>query len=311
MANFQKHGKNVHGLTLKAPGQKSYEIGLWGPLDPRNNQELTVAPAPANAAIMCKSGKMIGTRVRVWSIAGLPPGSTLITAFDAGGAVWTSVTIDTSPAGGGGASGPGRLYTEHANERRTKTTTPTAKEVVDMLFAEWAELTQAGARTLTAQFMGETGSGRYCFNWNLGNVKSPSQNVPHMYLRNVWECMSESQAASAVTANSELVHIATEDEIKKHGWRCKNTVVVFNPPHPACRFRAYDSLREGAQRWLGHHKGIAAKNAIYLEKLNAGDIPAVAHILKQNKYYTAAESDYRAAMERHRKEIDRSLGPIN
>ena len=60
----------------------------------------------------------------------------------------------------------GRKYTASPHEVVTKTTTPTPRQVVDMLVANWNALTENGARTLTAQFMAETGGGKYCFNWN-------------------------------------------------------------------------------------------------------------------------------------------------
>ena len=74
-------------------------------------------------------------------------------------------------------------YTSNPNEVPTQTTTPSALDVVNMLLHVWTALNQNGARTLTAQFMAETGEGRFCFNWNLGNVKAAATD-PHMYLHN-------------------------------------------------------------------------------------------------------------------------------
>lgn len=207
-----------------------------------------------------------------------------------------------SPAPAGG-----RKYTGNPNEVATSTTTPAPRQVVDMLLSSWSVLNENGARTLTAQFMAETGSGKFCFNWNLGNVKAGA-NDPHMYLRNVWECDSRAGAEAQVAKANGLAHIATADEIKAHGWKCPNTVVVFDPPHPQCRFRAYASLQDGAQRWLAHHQRIAKGNAGYVTALNAGDIGSVAHALKQARYYTAAEADYAKLMTRMRAQIDRALG---
>jgi len=47
-----------------------------------------------------------------------------------------------------------------------------------MLRAGWSEVTEQGARTLTAQFLHETSGGASCYNWNLGNVKATNTNVP-------------------------------------------------------------------------------------------------------------------------------------
>jgi hypothetical protein len=306
MANFQKHGKNVNGEILRAPGAKSYELGLWGPVDIRSNTELTVSTSPLNASVVLQSGKMLpGQPVRLWIVSNLPAGPTVLVAKDSGGAVWSQVTIDTAPA----SSAPGKKYTDAANEFPVQRTTPTAAQVVGMLQLSWPELTPNGARTLTAQFMAETGGGKYCFNWNLGNVKAGA-NDPHMYLANVWECDSQAGADGQVARAGGLARIATAEESAKHGWKCPNVVVVFSPPHAQCRFRAYSSLADGAQRWLSHHKTIAANNPDFLTAINAGDVAAVAHSLKMARYYTAAEADYARAMTRTKADIDKQLGPL-
>lgn len=214
-----------------------------------------------------------------------------------------------SGAASPGASAGGRKYTANPNEVATKTTTPTPRQVVDMLRANWGALTENGARMLTAQFMAETGGGKHCFNWNLGNVKSGA-NQPHMYLHNTWECGSAAEAQAQVAKGNGLARLATADEIKKHGWKCPEVVMVFDPPHPTSRFRAYASLEDGAQLWLDHHELIAGKNPNYVTALNAGDIGAVARALKQARYYTAAEADYARAMTRTKADIDRALGPL-
>jgi hypothetical protein len=307
MANFQKHGQNVNGQVLTAPGAKTYELGLWGPIDTRTMTELVVSISPPNPAVTIKrAGLLPGQNVRVWHFTGLPAGRTLVEAKDSGGLTWTSVTIDTTP----GTPAGGRKYTDNPNEVVTKQTTPTPREVVNMLLSAWSGLTDNGARTLTAQFMAETGGGKYCFNWNLGNVKEPTGNAPHMYLHNTWECHSQAEAAAQVARANGLVRLATADEIKKHGWKCPQAVVVYDPPHPVSRFRAYGSLQDGAQRWLGHHQRIARADPNFVTALNAGDIAAVAHALKKARYYSAAEADYARAMTRTKEQVDRALGPL-
>jgi hypothetical protein len=129
-----------------------------------------------------------------------------------------------------------------------------------------------------------------------------------MYLHNVWECDSQSGAEAQVTKAGGLAHIADKDEAKKHGWSCPGAVVVFQPPHAQCRFRAYSSLADGAQRWLGHHQKIAQKNPNFLTALNNGDVDAVAHALKQAGYYTASEASYASAMKGKKAKIDKELG---
>lgn len=68
---------------------------------------------------------------------------------------------------------PGKKYTDHQNEMPAKKTTPEVREVVKFICEAWDELNEHGVRTLAAQFMYETAGGKSCFNWNLGNKKSP------------------------------------------------------------------------------------------------------------------------------------------
>jgi len=208
------------------------------------------------------------------------------------------------------SSGTGTKYTNNPLEEITTKTTPSARDVIAVLKTNWPELTENGARTLTAQFMHETGSGKYCFNWNLGNVKAGA-NEPHMYLKGVWEVVgSEAAAESEATKANGLAHVASADEIKKHGWSCPEgkAIVVFDPPHPQARFRAYASLSDGAQRWIGLHKKIAQKFTNYLTDVNAGDCAKVAKTLKQAGYYTGGEQDYANNMTSIKKKIDAELG---
>lgn len=307
MANFQKDNRNVHGTLLQVPFGKPFELGLWGPIDIRNMTELDVSARTPNPAVTITRGKMLpGQPVRVLIISGLPAGQTVLEAKDLGGFVWTSVTLDTTPA----AAAPATKYTNNANEVLTQQTPLTPAPVVTLLLANWSALTANGARTLTAQVMTETG-GTHCYNWNVGNVKSGA-NDPHMYLRNVWEVDTPEKAATQVAGAGGLARIATDDEITKHGWARKEgkTIVVYNPPHAQCRFRAYTSLQDGAQRWLGKHQTIAGQNADYVANLNAGSITAVARALTQARYFTQDEAIYAAGMTRWKRDIDKALGPI-
>lgn len=202
-----------------------------------------------------------------------------------------------------------KKYTDNPNEVTTKRTTPSANDVVTLLRQAWPELTENGARTLTAQFMHETGGGKYCFNWNLGNVKAGASEL-HMYLHGVWEVDTPERAKGQVDKSNGLAHIATDEEIKQHGWSCPTgkSVAVFDPPHVQCRFRAYVSLQDGAQKWMGTHKSIAGKNPNYLADVNKGDCAAVAKDLKNAGYYTGGEADYARSMTSKKAEIDKSLG---
>lgn len=195
-------------------------------------------------------------------------------------------------------------------EVATTATQPTPRQVVTMLAKTWPELNSVGARTLAAQFMAETGAGRHCFNWNLGNIRA-RPNEPHMYLQGVWEVASAKSAHAQVAKAHGLAHIATREEIKKNGWACPHgtLIVVFDGHHPRCRFRAYASLAEGVRYWVAHHRHLAREHPTFVPALNGGDVDAVAHVLKAAHYYTAAPSDYARRMAESKAEIDRTLGP--
>jgi hypothetical protein len=179
-----------------------------------------------------------------------------------------------------------------------------------MLRASWSELTAAGARTLAAQWAGETGWGQSCFNWNLGNVKAGPDD-PHMYLAGVWEVFGSNRAAqSAVDNSAGFAHVATADEIRKHGWTVQGgqAIAVFYPPHPQCRFRSYSNFQQGAEQWVHRYQRIARRNPDFLTAVNAGDVPGTAHALAQVHYYTLDETAYANTMARNKAEIDRRLG---
>ncbi|GEM_PF-1530120 len=204
-----------------------------------------------------------------------------------------------------------KKYTDSPNEVLAQKTKPTPREVVKMLLETWSELKENGARTLTAQFMHETGNGNHCYNWNLGNVKG-KEKYPHHYLKNVWEIKSREVAKKDVSEGNGLAKIADAELKKKKGWTCPagKEVVVYQPDHKEAMWHSYTSLQDGAEQWINHHKRTQTKNHKYITRLNEGDCSAVAKILKETGYYTADESDYANGMTKIKKRIDNELGAI-
>jgi hypothetical protein len=119
MANFQKHGRNVHGQVLPATTQQ-FELGLWGPIDTRTSTELSVSISPPNPAVRIQRAGMVpGQNVRVWQFTGLPAGRTLVEAKDSGGAVWSSVTLEIKTARTGPRFGnDGSIPSQHMGRVR-------------------------------------------------------------------------------------------------------------------------------------------------------------------------------------------------
>jgi flagellar protein FlgJ len=118
----------------------------------------------------------------------------------------------------------------------------------------------------------ETGSTASMWNNNIGNFKySPSKNpendnVKYIMLNNVWEILGGKK-------------------------------VIFQPPHVATWFRAFDTLEEGVAFHLDHLKNKRYKNS--WQAVEKGDPILFAHLLKVAGYYTAPEADYAKGMNFH------------
>jgi flagellum-specific peptidoglycan hydrolase FlgJ len=72
-------------------------------------------------------------------------------------------------------------------------------------------------------------------------------------------------------------------------------VVWYEPPHPACRFRAFHTLIEGAADHLAFLRGMRRYAGAW-EQVLAGDPRAFVRALKLAGYFTAAERPYEGAV---------------
>ena len=177
---------------------------------------------------------------------------------------------------------------------KAQLTRPNPGELETELMQSWPGLTREGARTLAAQSGLETGDFGHCYNWNFGNVKA-SASEPHMYLDHVWEGMTPEAFAKAKAGPlGHLVHADTAGP-GAHPVDENHVRVIFDAPHPQCRFRAY-SREQGVDAFASTMKAHAAKDPAFLDALNAGDAKGVAHILKRHRYYTGSESAYAAGI---------------
>ncbi len=210
------------------------------------------------------------------------------------------------------ASKKQQKYTTSPNEVPVVKTRPSIEAAVAMIKNSWPEIGEVGARTLASQWAQETGMGRYMFNNNFGNVKAPDPNVPHMYLADNSECWTKTYADNQIAANPGKVYYPDATFIQKHGCRCKAPLVpvATQPPHWASRFRAYNTLEEGATRYIAVHRGYAFRIPAYLSALLSGDTGTVAHILSKQGYYNGSADTYATNMAAHKKTIDEALGPV-
>lgn len=155
---------------------------------------------------------------------------------------------------------------------------------------------------LYAQYMIETG-GKACWNWNIGNVKHvPGDGYDYIELRGVWEGVHPF-AASGLISRGEAVLDTNPEHIKAVG--SKKTAVIFNPPHPATRFRAYPSLDMAMTR---HLKLLKGRFGLCWPDVVDGDYKGFAHTLKagpdgkedtRDDYFTAEAEAYAKGMSGH------------
>lgn len=144
---------------------------------------------------------------------------------------------------------------------------------------------------LLAQWAFETGRGKAMWNFNLGNQKGkPDGSDGRSWTFFACNELLPTKHANALFAkagprrdggpgNNVAITAVKED----------TATVWFYPDHPACCFRAYRTLEEGAVDYLNllHKRFALAWPAVI-----AGDPAQFSKLLKQARYYTAEESHY-------------------
>lgn len=140
---------------------------------------------------------------------------------------------------------------------------------------------------VVAQTWLETGL-KSCHNYNLGNAKSrEGDGFDYQYFA-CNEIFSTKQAETMVKASSGTAKITTR--------RDNGTAIVWlYPKHPGCRFRAFESLLEGATDHLAlvsNRFGKAWPHVI------SGDVEAYAKALKAQGYFTADLATYTKGIKR-------------
>lgn len=168
-----------------------------------------------------------------------------------------------------------------------KRTPVTIRDYARAVIRAWRDMyrtlpTKAQVGILWAQYALETGKGPFCWNWNIANVKctqaQAAAGVPYMMLAGTWEIE-------------------------------KGKKVIYQPPHPATWFRAYESLGEAMTAHLRLLRDGRYRSA--WPAIEAGDPEAFAHKLKEgadgkegtwDDYYTAPVEHYVAAMRAYHKQ---------
>ena len=141
------------------------------------------------------------------------------------------------------------------------------KDFISSLVFVWKELfgnipTKQSVGVILSQWSIETGQGRSCWNYNIGNVKAfdiPGKNIDYIALKGVWEIV-------------------------------KGKRIVLSENDPGAWFLAFPTLNSGMKHHLNFLKNKRYKVA--WSAVESGSVKDFAHLLKVNGYYTAPEADY-------------------
>lgn len=165
-------------------------------------------------------------------------------------------------------------------------TTLTKEAVLEAFWKAWLAYFQEVPKkesiwVLLSQVTLETGL-KSCHCWNLGNVKSrEGDGYDYCYFA-CNEILPTSTAQRLAAANPATAKISKD--------RGDGTCIVwFYPDHPACRFRAFGSLLEGA---IDHLAILVKRFKKAWPAVLDGNPVAYAHALKVQGYYTADEASY-------------------
>lgn len=176
-------------------------------------------------------------------------------------------------------------------------TVVTLRDYVRAVMKSWhlvdqGPCTKGACAVLWAQHMIETG-GAACWNFNIGNIKHvKGDGYDYHCLNGVWEGVAPVTAGNLIAAGRAVAD-PSPDHAKAVG---KDKVsVIFPPPQPESRFRAFKSLDDGM---ADHLKTLARRFAPAWMWVIAGDYRQFAIALKHRGYYTASADAYSAGMRR-------------
>jgi hypothetical protein len=173
-------------------------------------------------------------------------------------------------------------------------TSVTSLEVAAALRAAWTKLlgtppTNESLAVLLAQSALETGHWKHSYCFNLGNAKATASWEGDFCFYPADEIVTEAQAAQAFAERAPRT-----DGVAGHNvelTRLKNGMVqvTLHADHPWCRFRAFASLADGAEDYLGllHKRFAKAWPAI-----ESGDPVRFVHTLRELRYFTASIERY-------------------
>lgn len=184
------------------------------------------------------------------------------------------------------------MQSTHSEKRREPVrTTLTIEIFVSAMVAAWSSawgrISANFVAMVWAKYIAET-SNKHCYNWNIGNVKDvPGDGFDYHCLRGVLEGVTKERADALVASGQ--VSLSRNEQQKLDVYPL--VAVIYEPPHPATRFRSYDSL---AQAMPAHLEFLRRKYPAAFEVAHKGDVAAFVRAL--SGYMTASASQYTKAM---------------
>lgn len=200
---------------------------------------------------------------------------------------------------------------------RSERLVPTTRTTLDMaafataLRTVWPEANRKQAGVLWAHFAGETGDGRSCWNFNLGNVKHvKGDGHAYVSLLGVWEGFAvhdEDRDGDIDDADRVML---VERLCRSGAWAPDPSVdhakavgpgkvsLIATAANAATLFVAHGSLEDGMRAFVEMKRDPRSRYSGAWRYVLAGDPEGYAYLLGQRGYYTASPAVYAAAMRR-------------
>lgn len=314
VSNFGK------GWVAGAPAGRAWLMGWWVPrveaygiTERKGPGFIQPRPMPGShgahgANDHCDDGTCLWGKRRRSDTATKPPSGSVV------GSVVDAVRSAASQAADvlrGLLASDGAWVARGPHELPDRLTPGTPSEVYAALRRAWVaqlgtEPKRASLLILCAQWALETGWGKSCHGWNLGNVKGKPDG-------------SDGRSWAFFACNEILPVGMARNYVARAGQRrdgngpsavitratATAATVWFYPPHPGCCFRAYATLDEGAADYLGL---LRKRFASAWPAVVAGDPAAFGRALKAAHYYTADEAEYTRGLVSIVRTLDGRIG---
>jgi hypothetical protein len=179
-------------------------------------------------------------------------------------------------------------------------TTCTPEEMFDALGYAWVQLFNETPKKesllcLLCQWALETGWGKECYAWNIGNFKSSDGDGRDFTYYKCDERFEPPQASHYVAGAQPRSDGSGKPNCVFESNNKDGTVsVYFWPDHPVSRFRAYHTLHAGA---IDYVSSLFNRFKLAWPAIKAGDPDQFVHQLKAQGYFTADENSYKHTVD--------------